>query len=369
MFSIVDQTVNEALRKGTRPAAIEAMILMLQCYPVEAIELSLQHWPQSLRAVLERNALLLRCKVCPSRTAIAEAGERGFKRITISWLHQTGTETMAELESALAAARVFAREVCLSVENASNFSADDLKRYRALIARYDVDRLLYHDQNGVLEPFRTYQDLHALQQAIPCALEFHGHNHLGLATANSLAALRAGITYVGASVGGVGVPGHAAMEELFMAVTQLWKQGKTRTWHSLASDCARILSRMGVEVPSDKAVIGAGVFNHESGIHVDGIGKNPSLYEAYQPEAVGLARNTIIGKHSGTTALKQKFLQWNVTLSQTEAARLLEQVREIAIAQKGAVSDQQLRALYTGNRAQQPGTGCVDIEHTKGVLR
>jgi homocitrate synthase NifV len=360
MFSIVDQTVNEALRKGTRSADIADMICALQKYPLDAIDVSLQRWAD-MKLDLDHNVLrtLLRCKVRPSSKDIAEAGQKGFKRIIVTWSHQPEDSSIAELASALAKAKEFAREICLSIENASHYTADDLNQYQTMIVRYGVDRFMYHDQDSILEPFRTYHDFHALQQVIPCPMEFHGHNNLGLATANSLAALRAGIKYVGAAIGGVGLPGHAAMEEIVMVVTHLWKQDRASIGFSLAVDCGRILSSMGIEVPRDKAIIGSSAFDHESGIHVDGVGKNPSLYEAYQPEAVGLARKTIIGKHSGTTALKQKFSQWNITLSQTEAVQMLEHVREIATTQKGAVTDGQLRNLYGVHSILQAKTSCV----------
>lgn len=360
MYSIVDQTVDEALRKGTAQADVEAMILVLKKYPLDAIDVSLQHW-KSAQASINGASLqpLLRCKVRPLAEDIEEAGRCGFKRIAIRWSHQPGPAPLDELLSALRVARSAALEVSLALPNASLFSVDDLKQYREIILPYSVKRLVYGDRDSILEPFETYRDLHALHQTMPCPVEFHAHNNLGLATANSLAAVRAGILYVCAAMGGVGLPGHAALEEVLMATTLLWKQGNPSLGQSLARDCEQVLGRMGVAVAADKAIIGARVFDHESGIHVDGIKKNPSLYEAYQPEAVGLSRNTIIGKHSGTGALKQKFLEWNIALSRQETVRILEQVRKTATAQKGAVSDQQLRQIYSQTRTRQLVARCA----------
>lgn len=364
VYSIVDQTVDEALRKGTASADVEAMILLLKKYPLDAIDISLPHW-RDVRIRMDQNGLqsLLRCTVRPLIGDIEEAGSFGFKRISVLWSHQPENASLVELSAALTAARGIAREVCLSLVNASCFGVEELLQYQAIINYRDQDRFIYNDQDSILEPFRAYRDLHTLQQAMPCPLEFHGHNKLGLATANTLAAIRAGIGYAGAAVAGVGLPGHAALEEVLMTTTLLWKQGNPSLGRSLAHDAEQVLARMGIEVAADKAIIGSCVFDHESGIHVDGIKKNPALYEAYQPEAVGLSRNTIIGKHSGTGALKQKFLHWHIALGQGEALQLLEQVREIATSQKGAVSDQQLWQLYQCNRARGLGVDAAAVEH------
>jgi homocitrate synthase NifV len=151
---------------------------------------------------------------------------------------------------------------------------------------------------------------------------------------------------VATAVGGIGLPNHAAMEEVLMAVKHLWKQDQVSSGSSLTADCKEILSYMGIQLPVDKALIGRDVFAHESGIHVDGITKNPLIYEVIQPEEVGQTRQLIIGKHSGTASLKVKFLQWNLELDQAEALRMLERVRRIASLQKSPLSDLQLRHLY-----------------------
>lgn len=354
--AVIDQTVNEALRRDIQAADIELMMPLLQKYSLEAVDVSLRYWTKSdIR--LNQTALLqfLRCKIEASDREIALAKEIGFSKVIIAWLHQPENPSLSRLTSFLAGAGDFAREIYLSIENASGFSAAELKCYWPLMVRYHVKRFIYHDRDSLLDPFRTYKNLNILQQeasvasvasVAPCPIEFHGHNAYGLATANSLAALRAGIAYVGTAVGGIGLPGHAAMEEVLMVARHLWKQEQIPAGFSLAADCARVLAQAGIDLPINKAIIGRDVFAHESGIHVDGIAKNPLLYEVIQPGEVGLSRQLIIGKHSGTASLKAKFLQWNLVLNQLEAVEMLERVREIAAAQKSPLSDWQLRQLY-----------------------
>jgi homocitrate synthase NifV len=100
-------------------------------------------------------------------------------------------------------------------------------------------------------------------------------------------------------------------------------------------------------IPIWKAIIGTNVFAHESGIHADGILKNPTNYEAFSPEEVGLERQMIIGKHSGTKALMHKFKdEFGVELKVEAAAQLLERVRSTAVELKRPLFDKELMLLY-----------------------
>jgi homocitrate synthase NifV len=347
MVMVADQTVNEAFRLGTPIAKIELMMPFLKKYSIETVDVSLRHL-QSYGVSLEQSLLLplLRCKIHSSFEEIAQARQMGFSRVVIAWLHQPENPALDQLADVLAAVREFAQEIYLCIENAAELSAAELTYYWPLLVRYQVKRFIYQDMGSTIDPFRVCQNIDILQQMIPCPIEFHGHNAYGLATANSLAALRSGVQYVATAVGGIGLPNHAAMEEVLMAVKHLWKQDQVSSGSSLTTDCKEILSYMGIQLPVDKALIGRDVFAHESGIHVDGIAKNPLIYEVIQPEEVGQTRQLIIGKHSGTASLKVKFLQWNLELDQAEALRMLEKVRRIASLQKSPLSDLQLRHLY-----------------------
>lgn len=347
MVMVVDQTVNEALRLGTPMAAIELMIPLLRKYSIETVDVSLHHL-QKAGVSLEQSLLLplLRCKIHSSLEEIAEVRRMGVSKIIITWRHQPLYPSLDQLVNALAAVKEFAQEVYLCIENAAELSTSELTLYWSLLVRYQVKRLIYQDIGSTLEPFNVYRKLDILQRTIPCPMEFHGHNAYGLASGNCLAALRSGVQYVAVAVSGIGSPNHAAMEEVMMAVKHLWKQKQVPSGSSLTADCIAILSYMGISLPVDKALIGRDVFAHESGIHVDGITKNPLLYEVIQPEEVGQTRQLIIGKHSGTASLKIKFLQWNLELNQAEASEMLEKVRRFASVQKRPLSDLELHQLY-----------------------
>ncbi|EIW20042.1 MULTISPECIES: pyruvate carboxyltransferase [Pelosinus] len=346
MVMVSDQTINEALRLGTSMAAIELMIPILKKYGIANFDVSLDYLPSD--GVPKQLLLhpLLRCKIHSSLDEIAKVRQMGFSKVILSWFHQPSQSSLDQLTEALTAAQEFAQEIYLCIENAEELTIPELTSYWSLLSRYRVKRFIYQDVRSSLEPLGVCRKLESLQQTVPCPIEFHGHNTYGLATANSLAALRSGVQYVAAAVSGIGSPNHAAMEEVLMAVKHLWKQDQVPSGSSLTADCIEILSYMGISLPVDKALIGRDVFAHESGIHVDGITKNPLLYEVIQPEEVGQTRQLIIGKHSGTASLKIKFLQWNLELDQAETLELLEKVRRLASVQKRPLSDLELHQLY-----------------------
>lgn len=347
MVMVADQTVNEALRLGAPMAIIELMIPFLKKYSIETIDVSLNHLQRDDVSLEQPLFLpLLRCKIKSSFEEIAKVRQMGFSKVIITWFHQSQHPLLDQLTDALATVREFAQEIYLCIENASDLSITELTLYCSILAHYEVKRFIYQDVGSALEPFGVCRKLEKLQQIMPCPIEFHGHNAYGLATANSLAALRSGVSYVATAVSGIGSPNHAAMEEVLMAVKHLWKQDQVSSGSSLTADCRQILSYMEIQLPVDKALIGRDVFAHESGIHVDGIIKNPLLYEVIQPEEVGQKRQLVIGKHSGTASIKMKFLQWDLELEQAEALQILEKVRRLASLQKSSLSDLQLHQLY-----------------------
>ena len=157
-------------------------------------------------------------------------------------------------------------------------------------------------------------------------LSAHCHNDLGLAVANSLAAVRAGARQVECTINGIGErAGNASLEELAVALAVRQSFFGVRTNVNLEEiySASRMLSEItGVSVPPNKAVVGANAFAHEAGIHQDGILKNPLTYEIIRPEAVGVpARRLVLGKHSGRNALRTRIEELGYRLSDAELAQ------------------------------------------------
>lgn len=297
----------------------------------------------------------LRCRVGCTRQDILKAKELGFSKIVINTsldplvpIPDT-LKSIESLQSVLQTVCSNNQEIYLSIDNALEFPVEEVNIVDILdpfIAEYGIKRLILGDVNGKMDPFTTYNKLNLFTNMAQCPVEYMGCNNYGMATANTLSALRAGVEYVATAVSGIGIPGVAAMEEVLMAARHLWKNEQVPNGYSIAADCENILRRAGIILPGEKAIIGKNVFAHESGIHVDGVIKNPNLYEAIKPEEVGLSRFLVIGKHSGTASLTQKFRQLDLSLSPQEAATLLDKVRHTAVLQKKPVTDAQLKTLY-----------------------
>jgi len=182
----------------------------------------------------------------------------------------------------------------------------------------------------------------------------HTHNDFGMAVANAIAGIHAGATWVNVTVGGLGErAGNAALEEVVMALKYI--EGV-----DLELDTTRfrelgeyVMAAAGRQIPAWKSVIGTNMFAHESGIHADGVIKNPSTYEVFAPAEVGLARQIVIGKHSGSRALELKFEEYGIQVTRQEAAELLPRVRTMAIELKRALFDKELVYIYNDWKAEK----------------
>jgi 2-isopropylmalate synthase len=163
----------------------------------------------------------------------------------------------------------------------------------------------------------------------------HCHNDLGLAVANSLAAVRAGARQVECTINGIGErAGNASLEEIAaaLAVRSVSFGVKTNLHLEKLYATSRMLSEVtGVSVPPNKAVVGANAFAHEAGIHQDGILKNPLTYEILSPEAVGVpARQLVVGKHSGRNALRANLTEFGYQPTDEELAECYRRVNALA---------------------------------------
>jgi 2-isopropylmalate synthase len=190
----------------------------------------------------------------------------------------------------------------------------------------------------------------------------HCHNDLGLAVANSLAAIAAGARQVECTINGIGErAGNASLEEIAVAlhVRQSRIGAGTRIQLEKIYSSSRLLTAItGVSVPPNKAVVGANAFAHEAGIHQDGILKNPLTYEIIHPEKVGVpARRLVLGKHSGRNALRARLEELGYQATDAELAECYRMAIERADTAK-QVTDRDLLSIIhrvrRGQTAAQP---------------
>jgi 2-isopropylmalate synthase len=183
----------------------------------------------------------------------------------------------------------------------------------------------------------------------------HCHNDLGLAVANSLAAISAGARQVECTINGIGErAGNASLEEIAVAlhVRQAHYEAATNIVLEKIYATSRMLSLItGVTVPPNKAVVGANAFAHEAGIHQDGILKNPLTYEIIHPEKVGVSsRRLVLGKHSGRSALRARLDELGYTITDAELAECYAMATHQADAAKEVTDRDVISIIHTVRR-------------------
>jgi len=208
-------------------------------------------------------------------------------------------------------------------------------------------RLRYADTLGILEPFGTFERIAGLRAATDLDIEIHAHDDLGLASANTLAAYRAGATHASTTVNGLGErAGNAALEEIVMGLRHLHGVESGVDSRALPALSALVADAAGRPVAAGKCIVGAAVFSHESGIHVDGLLKDRRNYESIDPAELGRSHRIVLGKHSGTAAVRATLGRLGLSLADDRVPHLLERVREHATRTKRAPDDADLRRLY-----------------------
>jgi 2-isopropylmalate synthase len=215
-------------------------------------------------------------------------------------------------------ARQFTDDVEWSAEDGSRTEADFLCRCVEAAIKAGATTINIPDTVGYAVPEEFAAIFTMLRERVPGAdqviLSAHCHNDLGLAVANTLAAIKAGVRQVECTINGIGErAGNAALEEIAMAL-------KTR--HDAMPADSRIVTRnivrtskllatiTGFDVQPNKAIVGRNAFAHEAGIHQDGMLKHAGTYEIMTPESVGWAKSSLVlGKHSGRAAFRDKLKQ------------------------------------------------------------
>jgi len=211
-----------------------------------------------------------------------------------------------------------------------------------------LGRLRIADTVGILNPLQASDLMGALRAVVPeLSLEFHGHNDLGMATANTIAALASGADCASVTVNGLGErAGNASLEEVVMAARLTLNQDcgvDTRQLGGLSELVARASGR---PLDPDKPVVGETVFRHETGIHCSGLLADRETYEPFAAEEVGHTPTAMeLGHHSGGGLLRHKLHKLNLDLPAELQAELLEEIRRIAISRKLPVTDPELKTL------------------------
>ena len=315
-FPIASQGDLEAVRKEVRDVPIAALARAKKEDVRAAIEALESATEPRLHVFLATSDLHMRVKLNMTREQVLEA---------IDSMVRLGRQHVAEVEfSAEDAGRTEIGFLCRVCRVAIDAGASVLNL---------PDTVGYAVPEEYAEMFRRVREY--LGDPPGITLSAHCHDDLGLAAANSLAAVRAGVRQIECTINGIGErAGNASLEEVVVALAVRKESFGVTTGVHLNEifPTSRLLSEItGIQVVPNKAVVGSNAFAHEAGIHQDGIIKNPLTYEIISPQTVGVpSRSLVLGKHSGRNALRVTLRDLGYEPNDTELAECYRRVTALA---------------------------------------
>lgn len=237
-------------------------------------------------------------------------------------------------------------QVCVGMEDASRADLDLMLRLAERVQRAGASRLRFADTLGILDPELTRQAIRGLTRNTDLQIEMHAHNDLGLATANTLAAIEAGASSINTTVNGLGErAGNASLEEVAVAMSVLAKGETGVNLKALPALCQQVSLASGRSGWPQKAIVGDTVFTHESGVHVDGLLKDINNYQGFSPHLVGREHALVLGKHSGNKAINTIYQGLGVQLDAGQCEYLRVALRSWSEAHKCLPTTEDLLAL------------------------
>ena len=257
-------------------------------------------------------------------------------------------------------------QVEFSAEDATRTDRDFLKQVFGEVAKAGADRIDIPDTVGYATPEYISQITKDTIDATHLPVSLHCHNDFGLAVANALSGIRAGVACAHVTINGIGErAGNASLEEFAMGLQCLqWDQKyETGIKSELIYETSRFISSLvGVQVQPNKAIVGDNSFGHESGIHTHGVLNNPLTYEPISPELVGRKRWLQVGKHAGIHGMNSMLEEYGITPTDEQAKQILDKVKVLGDQGK-QVSDVELLSIASEVLGD---TGIKRIVHLTG---
>ncbi|WP_354690478.1 homocitrate synthase [Phytobacter sp. RSE-02] len=251
------------------------------------------------------------------------------------------------LESFIGMARTLGLAVCVGCEDASRADDDTLRQIARVAQRAGALRLRFADTLGLLDPFATDASIRSLRRYWNGDIEMHAHNDLGLATANTLAAIRAGATSVNTTVLGLGErAGNAALETVALGVHRCLALESGVDFSQLPALCQTVAEAAQRPIDAQQPLVGEQVFTHESGVHVAALLQDRESYQAIDPALMGREYRLVLGKHSGRQAVDGVFARMGYPLNALQIDVLLPAIRRFAESWKRTPKDYELIAIY-----------------------
>jgi homocitrate synthase NifV len=239
--------------------------------------------------------------------------------------------------------------VSVGAQDASRADPALLRRFVLLARDCGACRVRIADTVGIWNPLQAWRCFRVLRALVGgrFSLEFHGHNDLGMAGANTVSAIEGGADAASVTVNGLGErAGNAALEEVVMTLRHTLGRESGVDAARLSALCDLVASSSGRPIHACKPIVGRDAFRHESGIHTAALLRNPAAYQPFAATDIGRAPDPfVIGKHSGAAGVRAVLAGRGVTLPATLPREILPAIRHRARAKKGSLSFEELAEI------------------------
>lgn len=286
-------------------------------------------------------------------------------------LQKTREQVLEQAVWAVKHAKKYTSDVEFSAEDAFRSDLDYLCRVVEAVIDAGATTVNLPDTVGYATPDEFGRFIADIRARVPnidrTIISVHCHNDLGLAVANSLAAIQNGAQQVECCVNGIGErAGNAALEEIVMALytrNSFYRKEMRINYEEIYRSSRLVSSLTGMQVQANKAVVGKNAFAHESGIHQDGVLKERTTYEIMNPALIGLNQNNLVlGKHSGRHAFRDRLQQLGYQLSDENLDAAFKRFKNLA-DKKREITDEDLAVIVEGEILRVPETYTLEYFH------
>lgn len=353
MLEILDTTLREGEQTPFVNFTVDEKVeiaRMLDSVGVDMIEAGDPSVSPNVAKAIKRIASLgLRAEVVAhsvaSRLGIDKAKACGANRVAIFYatskihldakLHKTQEQAIAIIQEHVAYARSLGLKVRYTPEDATRTDFEFLIQVCNAAIEAGADRISFADTLGIMQPHVMYEKVCALRERLlPCKIDLHCHNDYGLALANAMAGIRAGADCIHTTVNGLGErTGIPDLAETVVSFRNL--EGNEKYNIQPLMDVSSYLEKVsGFFLAPNKPITGLNAFSHKSGVHTNGILKDPRTYEPFDPSILGRERKIIIDKYTGKSAVASRLEEYGIEVSAAELEVIVTRIKNIGDERK-----------------------------------
>jgi 2-isopropylmalate synthase len=353
MFEILDTTLREGEQTPYISFTVDEKVeiaRLLDRVGVEMIEAGDPSVAPSIAKAVEKIAsLALHAEIVAhsmaSRSGVERAKACGADRVAIfyatskihldSKLHKTPEQAIEIICEHIAYARSLGLKVRYTPEDATRTDSEFLVRVCNAAIQAGADRISFADTLGIMQPHVMFETVCALRQRLlPCKIDLHCHDDYGLALANAMAGIHAGADCIHTTVNGLGertgIPDLAETIVAFHNLEGIQKYNIQPLMH-LSNYLEKI---SGFFLAPNKPITGQNAFSHKSGVHTNGILKDPRTYEPFDPSLLGRERKIVIDKYTGKSAVASRLEEYDIEVSTAELEVIVSRIKNLGEERK-----------------------------------